>query len=164
MNQTTKLNDQTCSISFHRRSFMPTYCTFLFLFSIVTALGCEEKRDVVILGEVRDPDNNCEATLVEFEIRVTVQDVVPQLVPPDWCAVMDGSPELVCFLHENNTREWSHMDAPRALPHIEATSTHPDLDCWKEELADWDDASDNDGGSAGEASSNDGYHPIYNNE
>ena len=130
-----------------------------------TALGCTQKKDIVILGEVRDPNNHCEKSLVEFKVRVNVEDNVPQAIPPDWCAIMDGSPELVCFLYENNTKHWSDLNAPRQLSHTAADPSHPDLECWQEELDDWENTdAGGTAGSAGESSSYDGYHPVYNNE
>lgn len=141
--------------------FRTSYCTSLSLLLLGT-VGCKEK--VTILGEHRDPTNGCDSTLVEYEFRVVKGPVTAEW-RQDWCAIMGDDDEMTCFLNANNDRKNPYLLLPQTLEHTTVEPSHPDLDCWQVELAEWEmKYGDYSGGEAGAAPYEEGYHPIFNNE
>lgn len=59
----------------------------------LAALGCAETEGIIVLGEVRDPETNCEASLVEYEFKVRVDRDTQDYLRQDWCAVMGAASE-----------------------------------------------------------------------
>ena len=119
--------------------------------SVLGACGCAEKQDVTIVGEVRDPENGCEPTLVEYKYRKKKAESVPLGTGPDWCAVMGDSEHVTCFLNIHNEEFYYYLTLPRNEDHTAPDRSHPDAECWKEEAATWEDESG--GGSLGGAGS-----------
>jgi len=150
---------------FYRSSrFVISVRSLSIAFTILASCGCEEKTDVTVVGEVREPGFDCEPTFVEYKYRVKKPDAVPLGTGADWCAVM-GDGNFTCFLNTNNERYYYYLTLPRNQDHTVAEPSHPDLACWKEELGEWGETYG--GYSAGGAGSSpdedDPYHPVFNN-
>lgn len=135
----------------------------IFAVAILATLGCDEKIDITIVGEVRDPANDCEPILVDYHYRIEKRDTVPQIWNLDWCAVMGGSKQVTCFLNSNNPQRNTYLKFPEHEPHTRPESSHPDLDCWKDEqvllVGEYEDYSSGEAGS-----SPDEDDPLLNND
>jgi hypothetical protein len=120
-------------------------------FVAVGAVACFNEEKLIIVGERRDPSNDCARSLVEYEFKI-YRDPVTLDHKRDWCAIMEGGVEVTCFLNANNPRKNPYLELPQTLPHSTAEPSHPDWKCWEKELDEWDDAYS--GGGAGGSSNN----------
>jgi hypothetical protein len=87
--------DMTCNR--YSRSRKRTARFLLVVVSSFIITSCRSKT-VEVIGIERDASTGCVPMERVFQFEVEDGDI-PTDVPPEWCAIMDESPHIVCFMH-----------------------------------------------------------------